>query len=251
MFRRALLLFAISFGAPLPLPVRAQSQTPAPSAPAAAQSGGDAQSVRDRWNALTPDEQRRVMDNYEHWKKLSPDDRALMRRRFDRLETERRRARDLADPDDRRSLERMHDGDRRRELTRRAKASVRERFEQLPPDLRDRIERELAPLPPPERARRLAQAVRQHVDREVRERLGRKVASGELSRDAVDELRRQANQVGEDPRARLELLRKFLVDHPDAFHLTPEQRERLQNEKDPGLGLRLLDRLRRRRGRGN
>jgi hypothetical protein len=240
-------LATVAAFAPLAAPAHGQDAAPGNSqSEPRANPRADARSLRERWDALSPEDQRHVLESYERWKQLSPDDRALMKRRFDRLDGERTRTRDLLDDDDRRSLEQLRDPERHRELTRRAKAAVRERFEQLPPDLRDRIERELRPLPLAEREQRVKQSVKQHLEREIRERLARKVASGELSRDAVEELRRQALEKEGDPRARLELLRNFLVEHPDAFHLTPEQVDRVKDARDAGAGLRLLDRLRRR-----
>ncbi len=224
--------------APLSPPARAQA-TPEPK--------NDAQSVRDRFNELSEEEQRRVLESYERWKKLPQDERQLMKRRFERLDTERRRTQESLDDDDRGRLDRLRDPERRRELTRRAKDALRERFDRLPPDLRRRIEHDLKSLPPQERAQRVKQFVKQHVEKAIVERLDRKVESGELPREAVDELRRQSQQEKDDPPgARLELLRRLIVDHPDAFHLTPDQVERIKKEHDAGFSLHLLERLRHR-----
>ena len=108
-----------------------------PAAPARAQEP----SIRDRWNALSQDEQRRILDNYERWKSLPQERRDLMKRRFERLDSERQRVREGLDENERRSLDRLRDSDRRQELTRRAKSAMRGRLDGLPPDLRSRIER--------------------------------------------------------------------------------------------------------------
>lgn len=205
-----------------------------------------AQTMRERWDALPPAEQRRVLESYDRWKKLGSDEKSLMKLRFDKLETERERAKESLDEDDRGKLDRMREPDRREELTQRAKKTLRDRFDRLPPDLRDRIEKDFRKLPPPERAERVKQSVKQHVEREVKERLGRKVESGKLSREAVDDLRRKSADQQSNPRERLELLRKLLIDHPDAFDLTPEQLDRLKKTSDAGFALHLLDRLRHR-----
>ena len=114
---------------------------------------------------------------------------------------------------------------------------MRDRFEKLPPDLRERVEHDLRTVPPKERADRVRQSLKQRVQREVTDRLGRKVEKGELPREAVDDAsgaRRarpaKRNGAGESAaRERLELLRNLLVENPQAFDLTPEQVERLRN----------------------
>jgi hypothetical protein len=220
----ASLLALASFAVPS---ARAQDERmPKPEAPSQ-------QSVRERWNALTPDEQRRLMDNYDHWKKLSQDDRSLMQRRFERLEAERGRVRDSLDEKDRRALETLRDPERRSELTRRAKAALHDRFEQLPPDLRRRIHDELRSLPRAERERRVKQAVKQHVEGEIGNRLRKRVENGELSPQSVEELRTRLQQLEGDPRARLELLRRFRRDHPDALRGDAKPDDRDDRSRPP------------------
>ena len=80
-------------------PARAQAEATRSIDPAM-----QAPSIRERWNALSQDEQQKLLENYEKWKRLDSDERTLLKRRFERLEVERRRACDTLDDDDRRRL---------------------------------------------------------------------------------------------------------------------------------------------------
>lgn len=199
--------------------------------------------IRARWDAMGPEERERVKRSFEQWRGLSADEQELMKRRHERLEIERRRVDDLLPEGDRAALERLRDFERRIELTRRAKEQLRRRFDGLPPELRGRIEGEWNDLPPPERARRAKLLVKQFVEKELVERLRRMVAAGKLERAEVDELLEKA-RAATDPPARLELIRRFLLDHGDAFALPPEIRDRIRSEPDPAFGLHLFDRFR-------
>ena len=210
---------------------------------------GPERSVRDQFRELPAEERSAVQENFRRWQTLSDDERELMRHRHERLEIERERAADVMPDDDRARFDALRDHERHHELTRRAKQTLKERHDDLPPELRGRIDGLRRDLPPPERSRQLKKLVKQELKDDVIANLRKLVVAGRLERGEVDALAEQAQAI-DDPRERLDLLRHFIVTHGAAFNLPGPLSDRIRDEPDPGFALHLLDRFRRSPDRG-
>lgn len=160
-----------------------------------------------------------------------------MKRRHERLERARSRAKELHADEPARALS-------RRETNRRALADLRETWDNLPRELRRRVDGEVRVLPLAQREQRLKRALADGFELALRDQLRLPLERGELREEEVAAL---ARAVREAPHERIALMRQFIVDHPKAFRIAPEMAESLRNEQDPGRGLRLLEKLRRRR----
>ena len=228
----------------------AQETPPAPApSPPAPTSPNDRAAVRQRWKEMTPEERRKIEEAYQRWKTLSPEQKALLRKRHDNLEELRRNA-DKALPDDeRKQIAKQRAGARRRELTERALKVARDRFERLPPDLKEKIRKELRDAPPGERPERMRKLLQDELAPQIRAAFRRRVAAGELSRDEVETL---AKSVRNAPtvRERAHLLRDFILAHPQAFRLNPRVRERLKKNDDPLEDLQLIGQQPRAKAKG-
>ena len=190
--------------------------------------------VRAAWRAMAPEERSAVAQSWQRWRALPAEERARYQQRFERLEDLRRREREVAGADV-----------PPRELSRRALSRLREKYDALPKELHERLGAHLASLPPHLRERRLKQAIHAYLDFALRERIAAMVQRGELPADALQRFDGLAkDKAGE----RIAMLRQLVVDHPDAFRLSPETAERMRRIDDPTRGLRLIDPARRQRG---
>jgi hypothetical protein len=202
---------------------------------AAARPDGDARAqVRAAWKAMGPEERGEMTQSWQRWSALPAEERAHYQQRFERLVDLRRREREVAGADV-----------PPRELSRRALLRLREKYDALPRELHDRLAAELAALPPDVRARRLKQSIHAYLDFALRERIAAMVQRGELPADAAQRFDELAKDKQGD---RIAALRQLVVDHPDAFRLSPETAERMRRIDDPTRGLRLFDAARRQRG---
>ncbi len=207
-------------------------------APPPATSAEARAAVRASWSALAPEERADIERAWGRWKRLGKEDRAVMTRRHERLERARARARELPADEAPRGLS-------RREANRRALADLREVWDELPRDLRRGFDGPPGDLPLEQRQRRLKLEMVGYLQFALLEQLRPQVERGELREDEVAAL---AHRIQETPNERTALLRQFIVDHPQAFRVAPEVIEKVRNAADPGSGLRLLDKARRRRG---
>lgn len=217
----------------------AQGDAPAP-APATQEPAAAAaprESVRAAWARLSPEERAEIERAWGRWKGLGGEERAVMKRRHERLERARSRAKELHADEPARALS-------RRETNRRALADLRETWDNLPRELRRRVDGEVRVLPLAQREQRLKRALADGFELALRDQLRLPLERGELREEEVAAL---ARAVREAPHERIALMRQFIVDHPKAFRIAPEMAESLRNEQDPGRGLRLLEKLRRRR----
>ena len=205
-------------------------------APASAPSAAPRESVREAWARLSPEERADIERAWGRWKGLGSEERAVMKRRHERLERARSRAKELH-ADEPRALS-------RRDANRRALADLRETWDNLPRDLRRRVDGEVRVLPLAQREQRLKRALVDGFELALRDQLRTPLERGELREEEVAAL---ARGVREAPQERIALMRQFIVDHPKAFRVPPEIAESLRNEQDPGRSLRLLEKLRRRR----
>jgi hypothetical protein len=202
---------------------------------AAARPDGDARAqVRAAWKAMAPEERSEVEKSWQRWRALPSEERERYQQRFERLVDLRRREREVAGADV-----------PPRELSRRALARLREKYDALPKELHERLGAELAALPPHLRERRLKQSIHAYLDFALRERVSAMAQRGELPADAVQRFDELAKDKAGD---RIAALRQLVVDHPDAFRLSPETAERMRRIDDPTRGLRLIDAARRHRG---
>src|SRR5262245_22821334 len=95
----------------------------------------DGAAVRQRRKEMTPEERRRIQESYERWKTLTPEQKALLKKRHDRLEEERRATRKALTDDEGKRIDKQPVDRRRKELNDRTVKLMKERFEHLPPDL--------------------------------------------------------------------------------------------------------------------
>ncbi len=214
---------------------------------AADRTATDRAAVVTAWQQMPESERAAVIQSFERWQQLAPDDREVMKRRHQRLKHARSRVRDVMANDSQREVDAMEEGPRRHELNRCALLALRERFDELPPEIRERIDDDLRPFPPHQRERSRKQLMKQYVDFALVDQLKRMVDHGVLDQEEVADLGRR---IAETPGERLGMLRQFIADHPVAFRLPPEIAEKVRSVADPRLGLHLLDKLRR-RGRGD
>jgi len=196
---------------------------------------GDARAqVRAAWKAMGPEERGEMERSWQRWRAAPAEERDRYQQRFERLVDLRRRERETAGADV-----------PPRELSRRALARLREKYDALPRELHDRLAAELAALPPAVRERRLKQSIHAYLDFALRERVSDMVQRGELPADGARRFDELAKEKAGD---RIAALRQLVVDHPDAFRLSPETAERMRRIDDPTRGLRLIDAARRHRG---
>jgi hypothetical protein len=242
-----LLALAASIGAgpaqeaPAPAP-------PAPPPAAEAPIAPSAESVRAKWLAMTSGEREEIERHWTRWRELPQEDREALSRRHQRLQKARRRERESLGEDLPREWQRMDERSRERELSRRALNNLRGKFDSLPPELRDRLQQELPAVLPRDRERRAKQAIEPYLDFAVPELVRHLVERGELPPPAAAEFTRKLER---DPAQRLALVKQLIADHAQTFRVPPEDAERVRRADDPGAGLRVLDQLRRRRGRGD
>jgi TRAP-type C4-dicarboxylate transport system substrate-binding protein len=189
---------------------------------------------------MTPEERRKIEEAYRRWKTLSPEQKALLKKRHDRLEEERRATDHALPDDDRKRIDKQPVERRQKELTDRTLKLLKERVDRLPPELQKKIRDELKNAPPGERAERLRRLLQEELAPQIRAAFRRRVAAGELSRDEVETLAK-AVRSAPTTRERAHLLRDFILAHPNAFRLNPKVRERLKKNSDPLEELRLIE----------
>ncbi|MBM4015327.1 MAG: hypothetical protein FJ293_10245, partial [Planctomycetes bacterium] len=206
------------------------------------------EAVRAQWLAMTAGEREEIERNWKRWRELPKEDRDALSRRHQRLQKARHRERESLGDDLPREWQRLDERGRARELSRRALANLRTKFDSLPPELRERLQLDLPAVPPRERERRAKQAIEPYLDFAVPELVRHLVERGELPQAAANEFTRQLKR---DPVQRLALVKQLVADHASTFRVPPEDAERVRRAVDPGAGLRVLDQLRRRPGRGD
>ncbi|MSR46663.1 MAG: hypothetical protein EXS13_06315 [Planctomycetes bacterium] len=201
--------------------------------------------VRAQWETMTPLERAELERNWLRWSALTAEDRAVMTRRHLRLERARRRERESLGGELPKEWQPLDEKARRHELSRRALSGLRAKFESLPPEVRDSIQAGSRSQPPRERERRAKQTLEPYVEFALGEQVRAMAERGELPKEAAIEFARKLQRA---PAERLALVKQFIGEHPDAFHVPPEIAERVRGAADPATGLRLLDQVRRRRG---
>lgn len=226
--------------------VGGQEAAPAPAA--GAPSTAAPIDVKAQWQAMSSAEREELARNWQRWQSLASEDRAVMVRRHQRLERARRREHETLGSELPRDWQRLDERGRTRELSRRALGNLRAKFESLPPELRDRMSRDLNAQPPREREKRAKQALEPYLDFAVPELVKLLVERGGLPSEAAAEFTRKLKR---DPAQRLALVKQLVGEHAEAFRLPPEDAERVRRSEDPGAGLRLIDRARRKRGGAN
>lgn len=152
---------------------------------AAAQEGGPPppDALREnfeRWKRLSPEEQRRIRDNHERWTRLSPEEREQVRRRHEAFEDQERRGLRETPPRERERIEKLPPFEHRREMHRVVEARMRRMKDQFLKNLSEDQRHQLEQLPPPEREKLFRRLFFEKIEQDQRQFLDDQVKAGRL-----------------------------------------------------------------------